>query len=273
MNEWAQYLQEHQYAQRNLPSTLYTDYSDQKIRTITDGQKRHGQIFATQNHQFNLYMEQPTKHASIQYFIPRLEEHPLLAIGSTTEPKPQGNHISDVNYGLRTKLDFSVLVGYSAHGDPRPSSDQKQMTHLWCRCLRAPPDKSAISSAVTKHLCNLLAHVADFQLPFPDLFSNRGLKPRLSAINKQWLSVADTVAKAWTPLVEAAASSGSGAPWQRRSEQQEEQRQVQQQREQLGGQQQQPQDRERPLASLQAHEQRQREQQGEQRQQQQSKEQ
>ena len=188
------------------------------------------------NKQYNLYMHRLSETITIEAFLPRLEDHPLLAIGSTTEQKPPGNHLSDVNYGLRTKLDFSVVVGYSAHGDPRPSSDQKQMTHLWCRCLNGPPNKLATA----KIICKCLAHVADFKLPFPDLFSNRGLKPRLRAIRKQWLSVADTVAKAWTPLAEAAASSGSGAPWQQRSEQQEEQRQVQQQGKQLCGQQQQP---------------------------------
>ena len=115
------------------------------------------------NKQHNVYMHRLSKTITIEAFLPRLEDHPLLAIGSTTEHKPPGNHLSDVNYGLRTKLDFSVLLGYTAHGDPKPQfPGDKQMTYLWCRCTHGPS-----TNEVKYTLCNLLAHLADFAFPFP----------------------------------------------------------------------------------------------------------
>ena len=116
------------------------------------------------NKQFNMYMHRLSGTITIEAFLPRLEDHPLLAIGSTTKPKPPGNHISEVNYGCRTVLDFSIIVGYSAHGDPKLQfPGDKQMTYLGCRCTHGPS-----TNEVKYTLCNSLAHLADFAFPFPN---------------------------------------------------------------------------------------------------------
>ena len=126
---------------------------------------KHGTIVETmKNKQYNLYMHRLSETITIEAFLPRLEDHPLLAIGSTTAQTPPGNHLSDVNCGFRTKTNYSVSLGYSAHGDPKPQfPGDKQMTYLWCRCTHGPS-----TNEVKYTLCNLLAHLADFAFPFPN---------------------------------------------------------------------------------------------------------
>ena len=80
------------------------------------------------------------------------------------------------NYGFRTKLNYCVLLGYSDHNDGKNPWTGGKVTHLWCRALHG-----AMNNEVKETLCNLLAELAEFQLPFPGLFYKRGLLMSLRA--------------------------------------------------------------------------------------------
>ena len=119
MLEWARHVEDSGWLNNRLHSTQFNGETD----TIYPDQKTHGTIVETmKNKQYNLYMHRLSETITIEAFLPRLEDHPLLAIGSIPPKRNELGlgHLSAVNYCFRTKTNYSVLLGYSAHGDPKP---------------------------------------------------------------------------------------------------------------------------------------------------------
>ena len=66
-----------------------------------------------------------------------IETHPLVANAGRQPAKADGDHLSSYNLGFHTKRNFSVLFGWTKHGDGEPRRDKGlQMTHLWMRLTR-----------------------------------------------------------------------------------------------------------------------------------------
>ena len=65
----------------------------------------------------------------------RMHACPLLAAGSIMAPlKQQGGHVSEFNVFCRTVLNFSLVVGFSIHGDKLHAKDRtSNIGHGWLR--------------------------------------------------------------------------------------------------------------------------------------------
>ena len=85
MLERARHVEESGWLNNRLHSTQFNGETD----IIYPDKKTHGTTVETmKNKQYNLYMHRLSETITIEAFLPRLEDHPLLAIGSTTEQKP-----------------------------------------------------------------------------------------------------------------------------------------------------------------------------------------
>ena len=97
------------------------------------------------------------KGLNIEHFVALIEEHPLLAVGSWEKEKTTGqwknskwcpeDHLSARNYGMRTRLNFSAVVGYTKHGDDRPGAPGRQgrpEDHLYWRAYKEEPNTMCI---------------------------------------------------------------------------------------------------------------------------------
>ena len=69
------------------------------------------------------------KGLDMKVFKERIEALPFVAKTERQTEKPRGGHLSPWNLRFHTHRNFSVLCGYTKHGDgqPRPAG---QMTHL-----------------------------------------------------------------------------------------------------------------------------------------------
>ena len=65
----------------------------------------------------------------------RMRACPLLAAGSIkAHRKPSGGHASEYNVFCRTVLNFSLVVGFSIHGDKEYAKDStSNIGHGWLR--------------------------------------------------------------------------------------------------------------------------------------------
>ena len=117
--------------------------------------------------QYNLYL-QKDDNIDIEFFVRRIANHPLSALGDWKAAKPTGSynqgvwhpahHLSAANYELRTKLNFCIIVGYSDH------EDAKNMSHLWMMLTSGPQIKQ---EKLMKVMANFLCEIGRYEMPFP----------------------------------------------------------------------------------------------------------
>ena len=265
MTNWAHYLEVSGWHKSRQPSLRFICGGD----TPNHYCRTHGTIIESKSSpQYSLCMESPSNGTTLDDFIPILERHPLLATGSGVRvAKGPGYHLSrcDYDFKFRTKFNVEVMIGYTQHRCRPP------LTKLWCRRLGGPLKGDDRHERLI--LCNLLANLANFALPFPSIFEDRGILQSLGSINCQWakLVTRNLLKQSGTSAVQICVSAvvSSGSPTrsgsgieqpQQRQEQRERQRQErEQQREQQRQEQefqqqfehQKPLDREQPLAPLQ----------------------
>ena len=61
---------------------------------------------------------------TVAVFEERMRQFPLLAAGSIMVPvKPEGGHASTYSVFRRTVLNFSLVIGFSIHGDEAHAKD------------------------------------------------------------------------------------------------------------------------------------------------------
>jgi hypothetical protein len=109
----------------------------QHVIDIPRADKVFGRIFflkAPKNNsvtQANLYL--PTELLTVAVMEARLRRCPWLAAGSlVNDDKPEGGHLSAHNLKFRTKLNFSLVVGLSYHGDKEFKKDvYSTICHAW----------------------------------------------------------------------------------------------------------------------------------------------
>ena len=260
--DWAHHLHESGWGKRSHPSLRFVGHDDPYDETLD---RTHGTIIESKyGPQYSLFMDSPSNGTTLEDFIPILERHPLLAIGSglriSKDPTP---HLSKYDFEFLTKFEVGILIGYTNHRCKPP------LTKLWCTRLGAPLYVDSLERPI---LCNLLANLANFALPFPNIFKDRSIVQTLGPINTKWAKIVTrNLTQSGTSAVQICVSAvaSSGSPTrsgsgieqpQQRQEQRERQRQErEQQREQQRQEQefqqqfehQEPLDREQPLAPLQ----------------------
>ena len=99
--DWAHHLQESGWGKRSHPSVRFVGHDDPYDETLD---RTHGTIVESKyGPQYSLFMDSPSNGTTLEDFIPILERHPLLAIGSglrvAKDPTP---HLS--------KYDFEFLT-------------------------------------------------------------------------------------------------------------------------------------------------------------------
>ena len=102
--------------------------------------------------------------------------HRSVAVANSErqDEKELGGHLSPWNFKFCTRRSFSVLCGYTKHGDgePRPEG---QTTHLWMKLTTGNkgPDGGEDNLQL---LANLLWEIVGYDLPFPHVFGVERLR-------------------------------------------------------------------------------------------------
>ena len=114
-----------------------------KLEDLKRREKKDGALYFTRGKdgrvmQANLYTKGnvgETGEVTVAMLEERMRACPLLAPGSFhVPPKPPGNHASDHNVACRTVLNFSLVVGFSIHGDKLHKKDlTSNIGHGWLR--------------------------------------------------------------------------------------------------------------------------------------------
>ena len=101
----------------------------------------------------------------MEVFEKRIEAHPFVAGPERQGEEPLGGHLSPWNLEFRTRRNFSVLCGYTKHGDGalRPKG---QLTHLWMKLTKGNTGPNGGEHNL-QLLANLLCEMAMFDLPYP----------------------------------------------------------------------------------------------------------
>ena len=115
----------------------------QSLKSLPRGEKREGALYLTgittgRIMQANLYTKGNVGEkgeVTVAMLEERMRECPLLAAGSIMTPqKPAGGHASDYNVFCRTVLNFSLVLGFSIHGDKLHNKDStSNIGHGWLR--------------------------------------------------------------------------------------------------------------------------------------------
>ena len=115
----------------------------QNLPDLPRREKRDGALYFTQNKdgrvmQANLYTKGNVgdpHEVTIAMIEERMQACPLLAAGSIMVPlKQAGGHASEYNVFCRTVLNFSLIVGFSIHGDKlHPKDLTSNLGHGWLR--------------------------------------------------------------------------------------------------------------------------------------------
>ena len=65
--KWARHITDSGWLRCRHPRTQFHNKSNDKIGSITADEKKNGHIFATMNHQYNLYFDQPYDGCTVQH--------------------------------------------------------------------------------------------------------------------------------------------------------------------------------------------------------------
>ena len=126
-------------------------------------EKQNGRLYFMRSegrmHQANLYTlgnDGSPGEINIDMLEDRVRSCPLLAVGSIETPrKLAGNHASPHNIFCRPVLNFSLVIGFSVHGDKAQKNDQTStIGHGWVDFAEGCNTVADVRVA-TKLLCNL----------------------------------------------------------------------------------------------------------------------
>ena len=129
---------------------------------------------STGHAQWNIFFFQQ-KDLDMEVFEKRIEAHPFVAKTERQAEKPRGGHLSPWNLRFDSHHHFSVLCGYTKHGDGKPRQ-ARQMTHLWMKLTEDNKGPDGVEHNL-QLLANLLCEIARFELPYPEVFGVE--RPRL----------------------------------------------------------------------------------------------
>ena len=92
-------------------------------------------MYATRNYIVKMLSLGEEHEVTVAMLEARMRMCPLLAAGSIETPrKDPGGHASEYNIYCRTLLNFSLVVGFSIHGDKVHTKDTKStIGHGWLR--------------------------------------------------------------------------------------------------------------------------------------------
>jgi hypothetical protein len=108
--------------------------------------------------QWNVYFYYNERGLTINDYVRACQAHPLFSHGCKQKEKQVEefkdgktifhDHLSFYDFGFRTKLNFSAIMGYTKHGDTK--DDNGQMTHFYMRMTsgRNTKENSILQGAI-----------------------------------------------------------------------------------------------------------------------------
>ena len=142
-NEWWDSAAAETWGRRWRPPVQEMGVLVEGLQDLPRRAKQDGALYFTRGEdgrmmQANLYTKGnvgETGEVTVAMLEERMRACPLLAAGSIGVPrKPTGGHASEYNVFCRTVLNFSLVVGFSIHGDKLHKLDStSSIGHGWLR--------------------------------------------------------------------------------------------------------------------------------------------
>ena len=162
MSIWFNHLRAKGYQQvGSLKQTKMYEVS--KIDNFSNNDKHPGALLKSGNtqkleDQWNVYFYYNERGLTINDYVRACQAHPLFSHGCKQKEKQVEefkdgktifhDHLSFYDFGFRTKLNFSAIMGYTKHGDTK--DDNGQMTHFYMRMTsgRNTKENSILQGAI-----------------------------------------------------------------------------------------------------------------------------